>query len=98
MKTFFDMAKDLEEQTAREHITTVTGVDFNPSYYKASKEVPTTARAMTAAFGDASDWLFCIRYANYCVLSLQLRIPADVIAILTLPPSARNYDMVQKVM
>ena len=67
MKTFFDMAKDLEEQTAREHITTVTGVDFNPSYYKASKEVPTTARAMTAAFGDVS--LIGCSVLETCMLS-----------------------------
>ena len=39
MKTFFDLAKDLEQQTTRDHITNVTGVDFNPSYFKASREV-----------------------------------------------------------
>ena len=39
MKTFFDMAMEMEEETTRKHIAEATGISFDPKDYKASKEV-----------------------------------------------------------
>ena len=87
MKTFFDLARELEAETNRQHLNSVSGLDFNPSHYKASKEVTVNLHVN-------------IEYTVQVQASyrfVQIRISNDVIHIMTLPPHCRTAEMLQKV-
>ena len=39
LKSFLDIAQDLEDSTAMDHIQQESGLSFDPGYYKAKKDV-----------------------------------------------------------
>ena len=39
MKSFMDMAREIEDMTGMKHIEEATGLSFDPKYYRAKKNV-----------------------------------------------------------
>ena len=39
MQTFFDMAHEIDNRSVEKHRQEASGLTFNPSYYRANKEV-----------------------------------------------------------